>query len=86
MRLREYFKSSSFLSFIRGMGSLNIMGGSYYNSKPSWMRKDLTFQEQDALAQEQDALAIKKDWEVVGNDINQAIINYKKSLITKIED
>ena len=78
MKLREYFKSSKFKSFIKGMGSVIDLTGSYFSYRPYWMRKDLT-------PREQDALAIKGDWEAVGNDLRKAIENTKKSLANKLE-
>jgi len=77
MKLKEYFKSSKFKNFIIGMGSIFDITGSYFSYKPSWMREDLT-------PQEQDALAIRGDWEAIGNDLRKAIEKTKKSLANKL--
>jgi len=71
LNIRKYFTN-----FVRGMGSLNIMG---YNFKPYWMKDNLT-------PQEQDALAIKRDWEKVGEDLRISMDNFKKSLSNKLKD
>ncbi len=63
--------------FIKGMGSIINMAGSFYRSY--WMRKDLT-------PQEQDTLALRGDWEAVGNDLRCAIIKHKKSLDNKLKN
>ena len=79
MGLKEYFKSSKCLSFIKGIGGIIDTTGAYFLNKPYWMREDLT-------PQEQDALALRGDWEAVGNDLRYAMEKYKKSLSNKLEN
>jgi len=78
--IKKYFEKYS--AFLEGMGSLSFFPNN--NSKPYWMRKDLTPQEQDALAQEQDALTMKGDWEKVGENMKNSINYLKKSLYDKL--
>ena len=70
--IKKYFIRYS--AFFRGMGSLSLFP--YNNYKQSWMRNDLT-------PQEQDALAIKGDWEKVGQDMKTAMDYIKKPLLAK---
>jgi len=67
--IKKYFEKYS--AFFEGMGSLSFFP--YNNSKPYWMRKDLT-------PQEQDTLAIRGDWEKVGEDLRISMDKYEESL------
>ncbi|MCX6750565.1 MAG: hypothetical protein NTZ83_03845 [Candidatus Pacearchaeota archaeon] len=68
--IRDYLNrhTEKYSAFFEGMGSLNILG---YYSKPTWMKDDLT-------PEQQDALAIRGDWEKVGVDLEKAINDFKK--------
>jgi len=76
MGLKKYFSGSGFLNFIKGMGSIIDMTGTYFISEAYSMR----------TPQEQDALALRGDWEAVGNDLRHAMDKHKKSLLNKLKN
>jgi len=64
---------SGFDSFLNGMGSLNIFGGSsIYDRYSSPNRADYE--------------AIKKDWEKVGADMKDANNSYSRNYIPKLNE
>jgi len=67
--IKKYFEKYS--AFFEGMGSLSLFPNN--NSKPYWMKDNLT-------PEEQDALAIRGDWEKVGEDMRISMGNFEKSL------
>ncbi|MEK6833806.1 MAG: hypothetical protein AABY32_07220 [Nanoarchaeota archaeon] len=78
-KIREYLQRASdkYSAFFRGMGSLSIFPNNNY--KPSWIKNNLT-------PNEQDYLAIQGDWEKVGDDMRISMNNFKKSLSNKLKN
>lgn len=74
MGIKEYFKNLTSKDFIKGMGSILNMAGSY-QSKYDYNQ-----------GQKQDTLALRRDWEAVGNDLRCAMNKHKKSLLSKLKN